>query len=1099
MTPSGDEAARVQVELASQVRTRLVEATPLRELRSTTADLSRVQPLLAQLAAAIARLLDTDLAVVWTTAPDQEVLLPSAWVGFPDDYIGPMRVPYGTGSAGRAVVERAVVLVEDVATSPHYGPFREGALQHGVRTVLSVPMLTLDGEPTGCLSTYYRDVFVPQERDLELADVYARQAAEIVERARLHAEARALAELEQQRGQQLRGLADAALALSAADDLDELLRLVTDAALSVIGCHQGVTTRLPTGWADATTYVALSEQYAEWRAYDVVPKGLGVLNAVTRENRPLRLTAEQLLAHPEYRHLRDAPGHPPMPDYLAAPLVGRDGANLGLVQLSHKLDDSPFTAEDEAILVQLAQMASSTVERLEAFDRERAARREAEQAAGLRGVLSEASAAFAESFDPQGIAQVLVEAAVPRLGELAVLHLVDEAGELVLASCTATAGEARARAFFGAAPVLRGVPYGPAAVLASGEPQVLDTADRASLRAVCRTDAQAAELGAVLRASAACLPLTARGRTLGVLTVSREQPYDAADVDHALDLARRAALALDNAIRYAFERELAVTLQRSLLPRAIAPPAGLTAAARYLPGAQGTQVGGDWYDLLEVDGKVVLVVGDVMGRGVPAAALMGQLRATTAGVRAGGPRPGRRPAAPGRRGAVATGLHFTTCVVGVLDPVDRTLCLASAGHLPPVVVAPGGGAHTVPLDPGLPLGVGGGISPRAPSSSSPARWSCCTPTGSSRPAPRRWTTASSGCSPRSPTRAAVPRRPATGCSRRWARRGSPTTTPRCWCCAWTPSAVRPSRWSCTSSRCSPRRPSPARRCARCSTAPASTRTSPRCSSARWSPTPSATPTAPRWCCGPPCRPACCASRCRTRGRTCRPRWYAARGLRERARAAAGRRPRRPVGGRRGRRRQAALVRASATLTGARRRIADTGRVRPRTLLPALLLLVGCTAPEAADPGQPGVPVPDGAQEATVVRVVDGDTVQLEGIGDGPLRDGDRTRVRVLLIDTPEVHTEQECFGEEAFARARELLPEGSTVRVEADEDPRDRFDRALLHLWTEDGVNVGEALLREGFAEVLVVRPNELYLDAFDAAERAAQDDALGLWSECSE
>ena len=131
----------------------------------------------------------------------------------------------------------------------------------------------------------------------------------------------------------------------------------------------------------------------------------------------------------------------------------------------------------------------------------------------------------------------------------------------------------------------------------------------------------------------------------------------------------------------------------------------------------------------------------------------------------------------------------------------------------------------------------------------------------------------------------------------------------------------------------------------------------------------------------------------------------------------------------------------------------------RCLLPVLLLLAACAGPDAVDPGEPGLPVPDGAQEATVVRVVDGDTVQLEGVGDGPLRDGERTRVRVLLVDTPEIHTEQECFGQEAFDRARELLPEGSTVRVEADEDLYDRYDRTLLHVWTSAGVNVGEALL----------------------------------------
>jgi serine phosphatase RsbU (regulator of sigma subunit)/anti-sigma regulatory factor (Ser/Thr protein kinase) len=359
--------------------------------------------------------------------------------------------------------------------------------------------------------------------------------------------------------------------------------------------------------------------------------------------------------------------------------------------------------------VQLAQMASSTVERLEAFDGERAARREAEQAALLQGVLSEASAVFAESFEPEGIAAALVQLVVPGLADLSLLHLVDAAEQLVLASCHAAeqvVAEA-ARSFFGAAPVLPDVPYGPAAVLASGQPQLLPAATASMLRAVTKTQEQATALGNILRRSNICVPLTARGRTLGVLTLSRDEPYEDADVKHALDLARRAALAVDNASRYVFERDLAVTLQRSLLPRALAVPAGMTAAARYLPGARGTQVGGDWYDLLEVDGKVVLVVGDVMGRGVQAAAMMGQLRATVRAYAIEGHGPADVLTRLDHVVLSLTGLHFTTCVVGVLDPVARTLCMASAGHLPPVVVGPDGGARLIELEPGLPLGVGG--------------------------------------------------------------------------------------------------------------------------------------------------------------------------------------------------------------------------------------------------------------------------------------------------------------------------------------------------------------------------------------------------------
>lgn len=170
---------------------------------------------------------------------------------------------------------------------------------------------------------------------------------------------------------------------------------------------------------------------------------------------------------------------------------------------------------------------------------------------------------------------------------------------------------------------------------------------------------------------------------------------------------------------------------------------------------------------------------------------------------------------------------------------------------------------------------------------------------------------------------------------------------------------------------------------------------------------------------------------------------------------------------------------------------------PVLLLLATVLLSGCALLPAAQPvvATPGLPVPAGAQEATVVRLVDGDTVILRGRGVGPLP-AEPTRVRVLLVDTPEVHTEQECFGEEASDRAAELLPEGAVVRVEADRDPEDRFGRALLHVWA-DGVNVGEALVREGFASVLVVRPNERYLEAFEQAEAQARNADLGLWGVC--
>ncbi len=696
---AADEVARVQVQLAAAA----AGMTPLAELEQTTSDLTRVAPLLAQLAAAVAGLLGTDIAAVWVTDPAKDILIPVAWVGFPEDYISALRVPYGTGSAGRAVSERRIVHVEDIGTSAHYDAFRAGAYEHGVRAALSVPMLTLTGEPMGALSAYYRSIVEPDPRDLELVELYARQAAEIVERARLHGAARELAARERRRAVQLRALADSALALSAADSLDELLRLVTDAAMEVVGCQLAVTTRLASSRVEARAHVSLSEEYAAEQTADVLLGDRGLVEQVLRGKRPLRLTCDELAARPG-----PALGSVPLPDYLGAPLLGRDGSTLGAVQLSDKLDGCPFTAEDEAILVQLAQMASATMERLEAFEGERSARREAQRVGELQSVLSEASAMFAESFDPQGIATTLTHLAVPRLAEVALLHLLEDGGDLVLQSCQAADSSAlpMLQGFFSAAPVMLHVPYGPGAVIATGQPQLL-SATPELMRAVTRSDEQAAELGKLLSGSNICVPLTARGRTLGVLTLSRNEPYTPADVEHALDLVRRAALAFDNATRYAFERDLALTLQRSLLPRSLPTGAAFRAAARYLPGARGTHVGGDWYDVIEIGEILVVVIGDVMGRGVQAAAVMGQLQATVRAYALEGHSPAEVLTRLDRVVLATEDPLFTTCVVACLDLSTRRLCVASAGHLPPVVVDPDGGSRLLELDPGLPLGVGG--------------------------------------------------------------------------------------------------------------------------------------------------------------------------------------------------------------------------------------------------------------------------------------------------------------------------------------------------------------------------------------------------------
>jgi serine phosphatase RsbU (regulator of sigma subunit) len=177
-------------------------------------------------------------------------------------------------------------------------------------------------------------------------------------------------------------------------------------------------------------------------------------------------------------------------------------------------------------------------------------------------------------------------------------------------------------------------------------------------------------------------------------------------VDRALlaDLAARAAVALDNALLYGAERRTGITLQRSLLPRDLPEVDGLRSAARYLPGAAGAFVGGDWYQGVVVDGGLVLAMGDVMGHGMRSAARMGQLRAIIATLA----REGHGPAQLLRRLAegvdVLLDLELATVLVATYDPRERTLTAASAGHPPPLLAPLDGPPRFVDVEPGPPIG-----------------------------------------------------------------------------------------------------------------------------------------------------------------------------------------------------------------------------------------------------------------------------------------------------------------------------------------------------------------------------------------------------------
>src|SRR5690242_13164673 len=394
----------------------------------------------------------------------------------------------------------------------------------------------------------------------------------------------------------LRSLAVAARAVTAAATVDDVLDIVADAARSVIGTSYGSARR---GTED----------------------------------------------------------EPPPGPRLAAPLLARDGSSLGLIELSDKLGGSAFTDADEAILVQLAQMAANAIETLELLAREHSARVEAEETG--RRLLHEKQRAEA--------LQRVGSALTARLELREIVQLAtDAARELTPAE-------------YGAFAYDDGEYFSPA----GSEPFPLP---EGPLTEIVRHDD-----GAGAARSFLAVPVVAStGDVLGGLFFGHPEPGMFSDEDERMvaGIAAQSAIAIENARLYAERTRTALTLQRALLPPSLPEPEGLLFAAGYRAAGEGNEVGGDFYDVFEQsDGSFAVVVGDVCGKGPQAAAVTALARYTLRAHAAAALSPSfllmrlnealLRQRAPG----------FVTVVVArvELTPSGARMEITAAGHPSPIL------------------------------------------------------------------------------------------------------------------------------------------------------------------------------------------------------------------------------------------------------------------------------------------------------------------------------------------------------------------------------------------------------------------------------
>jgi len=354
------------------------------------------------------------------------------------------------------------------------------------------------------------------------------------------------------------------------------------------------------------------------------------------------------------------------------------------------------TLERRAVATLAAELGGQALERARLYELERL---EAERTGRLQSL----TAALAESLVPADVGAIVREHGIGTAGADAVaIHLVSEGGDTLLLD-GASGVDTAAVESLERLPLDRGGALGTAYTRgrASFHP---------SLDALQRDDPILPALGAEGIVSAAIFPLGAARRVHGVLLLGWRsvQSLEPDERAFAGTFASQCGQALDRAIRYESERTIAETLQQSVLPEALPEVDGVSFAARYLPGAAAVDVGGDWYDAFALPGgRVGLVVGDVVGKGVGAAATMGQLRNA---LRAFASEHGDPGEVVLRLSRMVDGLPeapFATLVYLVLDVRARTCRYVVAGHPPPLVVDASGRAAFLDDGKTLPLGVDG--------------------------------------------------------------------------------------------------------------------------------------------------------------------------------------------------------------------------------------------------------------------------------------------------------------------------------------------------------------------------------------------------------
>lgn len=495
------------------------------------------------------------------------------------------------------------------------------------------------------------------------------------------------------------GLARVAAELAGAEDLDTVIKVVTAEAADAVGATVASLSLL----VDHDTLAlaglrgGLEGAAARWTRYSVhdpTPAG-----EVARSGQALVLLGQRAI-HERYPDLeRAAEGERSM---IVLPLR-MAGRTVGVMSWSFPGHRRIEVAEMEVYAV-IADSCAQAIERIRAQE-------ESERQSARIQFLADSTSKLSESLDYQSTLVEVARMAVPTFADWCAIDVVRDdrlqrlAVEHVDPDKVVLALELERR--YPAEPSAGGVWD----VIRSGETLLVGQLTDDMLAPSVRDQEHLRLLLDLQLRSVLIVPLIARGVVLGAMTLvmaESDRRYTEADLAFAGDLGRRAGIAIDNSDLYTETLEAAERLQRAVLPELPDSIPGWDVATYYSPSGR-TEVGGDFFDVLpQADGRLVAFVGDVMGRGVRAAAAMAQVRAAIRAYVAIDPDPlAVMQLMDGLFDAYDVA-QLVTVIYLIADPLHAELTMLSAGHPPPVVLRADGTPEQLHADVGPPLGTGGG-------------------------------------------------------------------------------------------------------------------------------------------------------------------------------------------------------------------------------------------------------------------------------------------------------------------------------------------------------------------------------------------------------